>query len=407
MKKRNVALGELFNVGSSKRVLKSQWQTEGVPFYRGREITRLSADGFVNNELFISENDYAEYASKYGVPTPGDIVITAIGTIGNSYIVREGDRFYFKDASVLWLNKDAEVSSEFINLWLKSPLFFDQLDKGNGATVDTLTIKRLKGVLVDLPPLPEQKRIVAILDEAFAGIDAAVANTEKNIANGRELFESYLNGVFTRKGEGWVEKTLGEVCRINSKLVDPREPEFIDLPHLGAGNMVSRTGELIEIQTAREEGLISGKFLFDEKMVLYSKIRPYLMKACMPDFKGLCSADVYPLSSIDGNIDRSYLFHLLMSQHFTDYAIVGSGRAGMPKVNRDHLFKYSVSLPDIAEQRQFAAKFDDLFAETNRLETIYQQKLAALAELKQTLLQKAFAGELTTLPEKALEEAVA
>jgi type I restriction enzyme S subunit len=168
--------------------------------------------------------------------------------------------------------------------------------------------------------------------------------------------------------------------------------------------MVSRTGELIEIQTAREEGLISGKFLFDEKMVLYSKIRPYLMKACIPDFKGLCSADVYPLSPIDGSIDRSYLFHLLMSQHFTAYAITGSGRAGMPKVNRDHLFKYRVSLPDISKQRQFAAKFDDLFAETMRLESIYQQKLAALAELKQSILQKAFAGELTA---QAFDEAVA
>jgi len=116
MMSHKVALGELFKIGSSKRVLKSQWKTEGVPFYRGREITRLSAYGFVDNELFISESDYATYAAKYGVPTSGDIVITAIGTIGNSYIVREKDRFYFKDASVLWFKKETEVSSEFINL---------------------------------------------------------------------------------------------------------------------------------------------------------------------------------------------------------------------------------------------------------------------------------------------------
>ena len=96
MTRRKVPLGELFHVGSSKRVLKSQWKNEGVPFYRGREITRLATNGFVNNELFISESDYAEYAAKYGVPVPGDILITAIGTIGNSYIVREGDRFLFQ-----------------------------------------------------------------------------------------------------------------------------------------------------------------------------------------------------------------------------------------------------------------------------------------------------------------------
>lgn len=300
------------------------------------------------------------------------------------------------------LKPSTHLHKRFLFYWLTMASTVEQINRTcTGARMPRANMKEVMEFDIPLPPLPEQKRIVAILDEAFAGIDAAVANTEKNLANGRELFESYLNGVFTQKGDGWVEKTLGEVCRINSKLVDPREPEFIDLPHLGAGNMVSRTGELIEIQTAREEGLISGKFLFDEKMVLYSKIRPYLMKACMPDFKGLCSADVYPLSPIDGSIDRSYLFHLLMSHHFTDYAIIGSGRAGMPKVNRDHLFKYSVSLPDIAEQRQFAAKFDDLFAETNRLETIYQQKLIVLAELKQSILQKAFAGELTAQSDKS------
>ena len=158
-------LSALYQIGSSKRVLKSQWKTEGVPFYRGREITRLASDGYVDNELFISEDHFAELSRQYGVPKAGDIVITAIGTIGNSHVVRSSDRFYFKDASVLWMKKTADVSSEFINLWLKSALFFDQLDRGNGATVDTLTIQKLQSVEIDLPPLAEQQRIVGILDE--------------------------------------------------------------------------------------------------------------------------------------------------------------------------------------------------------------------------------------------------
>ncbi len=197
MTRRKVALSKLFQIGSSKRVLKSQWKNEGVPFYRGREITRLAADGFVNNELFISEDNYAEYAEKYGVPNPGDIVITAIGTIGNAYIVREGDKFYFKDASVLWLRKVAEVSSEFINLWLKSPQFFDQLDKGNGATVDTLTIQKLQSLLVDLPPLLEQQRIVGHLDEAFDSIATARANADRKLAALDELKKSLLHQAFS------------------------------------------------------------------------------------------------------------------------------------------------------------------------------------------------------------------
>ncbi|MFN8220175.1 MAG: restriction endonuclease subunit S [Fimbriimonadales bacterium] len=179
-------LGDFYRVGSSKRVLKSQWKTSGVPFYRGREVTRLAAEGFVENELFISEDHFVELSKAYGVPKAGDIVITAIGTIGNSHVVRSSDRFYFKDASVLWMKRTAEVSSEFVNLWLKSPSFFGQLDRGNGATVDTLTIQKLESVQIGIPPLAEQQRIVGLLDEAFAGLATAQANAAQNLQNARE-----------------------------------------------------------------------------------------------------------------------------------------------------------------------------------------------------------------------------
>ena len=178
-------LGMLYKIGSSKRVLKSEWKTEGVPFYRGREITRLAADGYVNNELFISEIHFAELSKEYGVPEAGDIVITAIGTIGNSYIVRKSDRFYFKDASVLWMKRTADVSSEFIKFWLKSSLFFNQLDRGNGATVDTLTIQKLQSVELRLPQIEKQKRIVA----ALAALSAETTRLSTFYARRLELLE--------------------------------------------------------------------------------------------------------------------------------------------------------------------------------------------------------------------------
>jgi len=166
------------------------------------------------------------------------------------------------------------------------------------------------------------------------------------------------------------------------------------MPHVGGANIASKTGELIELKTAREEGLISGKFVFDETMVLYSKIRPYLMKVARPDFQGLCSADIYPLSPKYKMLHRDYLFHLLLSPEFTDYANSGSARAGMPKVNREHLFAYRVHLPSLTKQKQLAAKLDALHQQTQRLESIYQQKIAALEALKKSLLDQAFSGAL-------------
>jgi type I restriction enzyme S subunit len=184
------------------------------------------------------------------------------------------------------------------------------------------------------------------------------------------------------------------VCDINSKLIDPRDDQFLDLPHVGAGNIESKTGALVDVMTAREEQLISGKFLFDETTVLYSKIRPYLVKVVRPDFFGLCSADIYPLAPKQGLIDREFLYYLLLSPTFTAYAIEGSARAGMPKVNREHLFAFQFALPPVDQQARIAANLDALSAEIRRFESIASGKLAALDELKQALLHQAFSGQL-------------
>ena len=264
----------------------------------------------------------------------------------------------------------------------------------DGANINNLTFEKLKVFPVPVPPLTEQHRIVAILYEAFESIAIAKANTEKNLQNARVLFESHLESIFTERGEGWVEKRLGDVCAIFSTLVDPRKEDFIDLIHVGAGNIQSQTGVFVDLKTAREEGLISGKFLFDESMVLYSKIRPYLMKAARPDFNGLCSADMYPLSPLHNQITRDYLFHLLLSKPFTDYAIRGSARAGMPKVNREHLFEFRAWLPRVKKQMEQTAILDALHDETQRLAYLYQKKLTALDDLKKSLLHQAFSGAL-------------
>jgi len=154
---------------------------------------------------------------------------------------------------------------------------------------------------------------------------------------------------------------LSDVCGISSMLIDPRRTQYLQMPHVGGANIESMTGKLLDLKTAEQEGLKSAKFLFDEQMVLYSKIRPYLMKVARPDFRGLCSADIYPLSPSDGRLNRNFLFHLLLTPTFTDYAITGSARAGMPKVNRDHLFAFVFHLPSLAEQQRIVGILDEAF----------------------------------------------
>ena len=190
-------IDELFDVGSSKRVLKSEWKSEGVPFYRGREVTRLALEGRVDNELFISENHFAELAEKNGVPTAGDIVITAIGTIGNAHIVRESDRFYFKDASVLWMRRTSDVSSEYVKYWIRSAAFHDQLDRGNGATVDTLTIGKLESLMIPSRSVDAQEAAV----EHLARVEQEIVKLEslytRKLAALDELKQSLLQRAFS------------------------------------------------------------------------------------------------------------------------------------------------------------------------------------------------------------------
>ena len=283
------------------------------------------------------------------------------------------------------------VNIKFLYYFLSS---IDFLKYKNGSTIPHIYYKDYANAQILIPALSEQKRIVKILDEVFEGIEKAKKNADKNLQNSRELFESYLRNVFSNPKDDWEEMVLEDVCEIRSKLVDPRKSEFLDMIHVGAGNIEIKTGELSNLQTAKEEKLISGKFQFDDSMILYSKIRPYLLKVVRPDFCGLCSADIYPLVPHNELMIRDYLYYLLLTSGFTEYAIKGSGRAGMPKVNRNHLFAFRFFLPPIKEQKSIVAKLDALSEQTKKLEAIYKQKIADLDELKKSVLKKVFIGEL-------------
>jgi len=342
----------------------------------------------------------AEVSGSYTYFADGDVLLAKItpcfenGKLGIARNLTNG--VGFGSSEYIVLRPTPALDAEFLYYFLARPEFRAEGARSMKGAVGhkRVTKEFVENYLIPVPPLPEQQRIVAVLDEAFESIATAKANAEKNLLNARALFAQELQTLFTKRGNNWSEWTLADVCDISAKLVDPRAAEYLDLVHIGAGNIESKTGAVFDVKTARDEQLISGKFPFDESMVLYSKIRPYLMKVVRPDFNGVCSADIYPLAPKLGKISRDYLYHLLLTPAFTDYAITGSARAGMPKVNREHLFAYAFALPTLNEQQQTAELLDTLFAETERLAEIYERKLAALDELKKSLLHQAFSGAL-------------
>lgn len=162
-----VPISSLFEVGSSKRVFQKDWLSEGIPFYRAREIVKLAEQGYVDNELFISQAMYDEYSQKYGTPVPGDIMVTGVGTLGICYLVREGDRFYYKDGNTLCFHNRGEINSRFVLECYKMPFIREQIDaKAGGTTVGTYTIDTANKTLIFNPPRAQQDEFVAFVEQS-------------------------------------------------------------------------------------------------------------------------------------------------------------------------------------------------------------------------------------------------
>lgn len=166
-----VRIKTIFDVCSARRVHEKDWRSSGIPFYRAREIGKLADNGFVDNDLFIDQELYDVF-SKSGVPKEGDLMITAVGTLGKVYIVKKEEVFYYKDGSVLCMENKWKINPLYAKYVIESPVFINQyIGESQGTTVATLTMVRVNQYLFPLPPLAEQKRIVAKIEEVFKEID--------------------------------------------------------------------------------------------------------------------------------------------------------------------------------------------------------------------------------------------
>jgi len=182
---------EFFLVGSSKRVLQQDWTTEGVPFYRTRELVSLSRNEPFSSEVFISEDFFSEISEKYGVPDNGDFLVSGVGTLGISYQVRAGDRFYFKDGNVLWLKLTGDLISDFFKYCFQSDLIQDQISgQASVSTVGTYTIQNAKKTRFLRPvETKEQQRIADCLSALDALIAAQAAKLDTLHTHKRGLMQ--------------------------------------------------------------------------------------------------------------------------------------------------------------------------------------------------------------------------
>ena len=259
--------------------------------------------------------------------------------------------------------------------------------------------------IISIPPLPEQQRIVSILDETFAAIDKAKENAEKNLQNARELFESYLQSVFANPGDGWKEKKLGS---ISTKIGSGATPSGGKESYKTTGISLIRSLNVHDRKFKEEKlAFLDDKqadklsnVILEENDVLLNITGASIARCCIVPTEYLPARVNQHVSIIRTNQDiliSSFLNYLLTSKVYKDQLLNTGEKGGSTRqaITKAQIQDFSISFPaSTDEQRSIVAKLDALSAETKRLEAIYQQKLAALDELKKSVLQKAFNGEL-------------
>jgi type I restriction enzyme S subunit len=291
--------------------------------------------------------------------------------------------------------------NSYLSWFLISDEFREQIGGGENPMINQITKYMLDEIEIPLPPLPEQLRIVSILDEAFAAIATAKANAEQNLKNAKELFDSYLQNIFENKGEGWEEKALGELGTITSS------KRIYKSEYVKDGIPFYRTKEIKELSHGKDitlELFISrDRYNEIRKSFGVPKINDLLMSAVGTIGEILVIEDENEFYFKDGNIvwlkdfkslDTNYLKFALTA--FVEKIKNLAQGAAYSALTIEKLNKYKVSYPKtIAEQKSVIQKLDALSIETKRLDAIYRQKLVDLEELKKSVLQKAFSGELT------------
>lgn len=404
-----VRVKELFNVCSARRVHEKDWRSSGIPFYRAREIGKLAEFGHVDNDLYIDQELYNEF-SKSGVPQENDLMVTAVGTLGRVYVVKANEIFYYKDGSVLCMENRFGINAKFAKLVIESPVFVSQyIGESQGTTVATLTMVRMNEYLLPLPPLAEQKRIVAKLEELLPTVEQyGKAQTELDELNAalparlrNSILQEAMQGKLTEHdlGDNWAKVYCEKLPKLKYKSSPewPQEYPF-ELPENWEW---CRIGDICELMNGyafkstqyKDTGVrviritnVQDGYIVDNNPKFYPQI---------PDIERYALKEGDLLMSLTGNVGRvgilpqsmlpaalnqrvaclrlkderlkPFLFWYLRCPIFRERC-EGSGH-GMAQLNisTEWVKQEFFPLPPLAEQQRIVAKIEELFEQIDKI----------------------------------------
>ena len=289
------------------------------------------------------------------------------------------------------------IEPHFAHHLLRSQAFQEEFYRwGHGIVADLWTTRwsDMKNIRVAIPDLDTQKAIAAFLDRETARIDQLIEKKQR-------LLDVLAEGVAALLEEATTPtETVFEelipfrwICRIAEGQVDPTDLRWTDKPLIAPNHIQSGTGRLLKLETAEEQGAISGKYAYPAGTVLYSKIRPKLAKACIVSQTGMCSADMYPILP-DTRLLPDFLLMQLLSRKFTDWATLESMRVAMPKINRETLGNYRLWVPNRQEQASIAARFRSTQVSREAVSDKVSASVDRLREFRAALVTAAVTGRI-------------
>lgn len=362
-------LDDISELTSSKRIFESDYVSSGVPFYRGKEISLLNENKKLDEEYFISEEKYNGIKSVFGVPVKNDILITAVGTLGNIYLVPNNEKFYFKDGNLIWIRNIKKVLPEYLSIQLRR-LRNEIINNAIGSSQKALTIVVLKKQFFPLPPTKAEQTAIAT---ALSDADALINSLEKLIAKKRNIKQGAMQQLLKPK-EGWEVKKLGDFLDYEQPteylVTDTEYNDNNQIPVLTAGKT------FILGYTNEENGIFKNL-----PVIIFDDFTTAIKYVDFP-FKAKSSA-MKMLLPKNEKINLRFIYEIMLQ---IKYQVADHKRHWIGEYS-----KIEIKVPSTPEeQNEIATILSDMDAEIQALET----KLEKYRKIKLGMMQNLLTGKI-------------
>ena len=377
------------------------------------EYLMLSSKNVFDDDLHYAEPRYLT-AEQFGQEdrrtgiVPGDVLLTIVGTVGRSAVVPTNAPRITLQRSVAVIRPQQQLVESRFLMYSFIEQNAELNERARGVAQKGIYLETLKEFEIVLPPLPEQRQIVGILDEAFEGIATAKANAEKNLQNARAVFESHLQSVFTQRGDGWVEKRLGDLSRINYGYTESASAEKVGPHFLRITDIQDNRVDWASVPYCPIDKTDYPKYKLVDGDIVFARTGATTGKSYLviDPPQAVFASYLIRLQLSDKELLPKFVNLFFRTHSFWETIRSGVSGSAQGGFNATKLGEIVIPFPKSTnEQQAIVAKLDTLTEETQHLESIYRRKVDALEALKKSLLHQAFSGDLTA--SERLQERVA